>query len=100
MANYCFRQIKPASEMDANEYAKSICMRDGEVFWGSTAKGGPLSVRLHTSCPEGSKAVGTYHTHPGSTSEPSPQDISEMLRARLPWLCVHGEDALRCYQVE
>ena len=97
--SYCFRQIKPASKMDANEYARTICMRDGEVFWGSEAQGEPLSVSLHTNCPDG-KAIGVIHSHPGGTAEPSRQDIAEMLRARLSWLCVHGEDALRCYRVE
>ena len=96
--NYCFRQLKPASEIDANEYAKTICMRGDEVFWGSEAKGGPLLVRLHTSCPDG-KAIGVIHSHPGGTSEPSPQDISETLRAKLPWLCVHGERELACYKI-
>jgi len=95
---YCFRQIKPASEMGANEYAKTICMRDGKVFWGSEAQGEFLSVKLHTSCPDG-KAIGVIHSHPGGTSEPSSQDISEMLRARLPWLCVHGERELACYKI-
>ena len=99
MANYCFRQIKPASEMDASEYAKTICLRDGEVFWGSEARGEPLSVKLRTSCPDG-KAIGVYHSHPGGTSEPSSQDVSEMLRSRLPFLCILGEEALSCYRIE
>ena len=97
--NYCFRQLKPASEVDANEYAKTICIRDGEVFWGSEAKGEPLSVRLHAGCPDGGKAIGTYHTHPGGTSEPSQQDIDEMRRAGLPWLCITGEDTTQCRRV-
>jgi len=92
-------QQKPASDMDANEIAKTICLRDGELFWGSEAKGGPLSVHLRTNCPDG-KAIGTWHSHPLATSEPSEQDIAEMRRAKLPWLCISGEDALRCYPVE
>ena len=99
MGNYCFRQIKPASEMDAVENAKTICLRDGEIFWGNEAKGTPLSVRLHTSCPDG-KAIGVYHTHPEGTSKPSSQDISETLRAKLPFLCVLGEEALSCYKIK
>jgi proteasome lid subunit RPN8/RPN11 len=99
MGNYCFRQLEPASDMDANEYAKTICMRNGKIFWGSEAKGEPMSVRLRPSCPDG-EAIGIVHSHPSGTSEPSQQDISEMLRAKLPWLCVHGEDALRCYRIE
>jgi len=97
--SYCFRQIKPASEMDTNEIAKTICMRNGEIYWGSEAKGNPLSVRLRTSCPDG-EAIGVWHSHPQNTSEPSSQDISEMLRAKLPWLCISGEEALRCYRIE
>ena len=97
--SFCFRQIKSASEMDASEYAKTICLRDGEVFWGSEARGEPLSVKLRTSCPDG-KAIGVYHSHPGGTSEPSSQDVSEMLRSRLPFLCVHGEEALSCYRIK
>ena len=85
--------------MNANEIAKTICLRDGELFWGSEAKGGPLSVHLCTNCPDG-KAIGSWHSHPMGTSEPSPQDISEMRRAKLPWLCISGEDALRCYPIE
>ena len=96
---FCFRQIKPASEMDANEIAKTICLRDGEVFWGTESRGTPLSVRLRPSCPDG-KAIGIYHSHPSGTSEPSSQDISEMLRAKLPWLCIHGDDDLSCRRVE
>ena len=99
MGNYCFRQIKPASEMDASEYAKTICLRDGKVFWGSEAKGDPLSVRLRISCPDG-EAIGVWHSHPLGTSEPSSQDISEILRAKLPFICVHGDEALRCYRIE
>ena len=99
MGNYCFRQLKPASEMDTSEIAKTICLRDGKLFWGSEAKGGPLSVRLRTNCP-GGKAIGTWHSHPLATSEPSEQDIAEMRRAKLPWLCISGEDALRCYPIE
>ena len=93
------KQLNPASQISDVEIGKTICLRDGEVFWGSTARGEPLSVRLHTGCLDG-RAIGTYHTHPDGTAEPSPQDIAEMTRARLPWLCVHGEDSLRCYQVE
>ena len=93
------KQLNPASQISDVEIGKTICLRDGEVFWGSTARGEPSSVRLNTSCLDG-KAIGTYHTNPGDTSEPSPQDISELLRVNLPWLCVHGEDALRCYRVE
>ena len=96
---YCFRQIKPASEMDASEIAKTICMRDGDVFWGSESRGEPLSVRLHTSCPDG-KVIGVYHTHPDRTAEYSPQDVNEILRSKLPFLCVHGEEALSCYRIE
>ena len=96
--NYCFRQLNPASQISDVEIGKTICLRDGEVFWGSTARGEPLSVRLHTSCPDG-KAIGTYHTHPGGTSEPSQQDIDEMRRAGLPWLCITGEDTTQCRRV-
>ena len=96
--NYCFRQLKPASDMDANEYAKTICMRNGEISWGSEASGDPLSVKLRPSCPDG-EAIGIIHSHPGGTSEPSQQDIDEMRRAGLSWMCVHGDDALKCYRV-
>ena len=99
MGNYCFKQIKPASEMGTSEIAKTICLRDGRVFWGSEARGDPLSVRLRTSCPDG-EAIGVWHSHPQNTSEPSSQDISEMLRAKLPWLCISGEEALSCYRIE
>ena len=98
---YCFRQIKPASEMDASEYAKTICLRDGEVFWGSEARGEPLSVKLRTSCPDG-KAIGVFHTHPGSeTPEPSEQDIREMRRAGLEHLCIQSpeKNLLQCFRI-
>ena len=98
MGNYCFRQIKPASEMDASEIAKTICLCDGKSFWGSEARGEPLSVRLRTSCPNGEQ-IGLFHSHPGGTAEPSSQDINEMLRAKLPYLCILGEEALSCYRV-
>ena len=84
--------------MDANEIAKTICLRDGKLFWGSEAKGGPLSVRLRINCPDG-KAIATWHSHPLGTSEPSVQDIAEMRRAKLPWLCISGEENLKCHRV-
>jgi len=97
--SYCFRQIRPASEIDASEIAKTICLRDGEVFWGNESRGEPLSVRLRTSCPNGEQ-IGVFHSHPGGISEPSQQDISEMLRAKLPFLCILGEEALSCYRIK
>ena len=101
MGNYCFRQVKPASEMDANEVAKTICLRNGQILWGSQGHSGtPTDVWINPSCPEGGKVIGTFHSHPLGTSEPSPQDINEMLRARLPWLCIQGDDALSCYKLE
>ena len=93
------KQLNPASQISDVEIGKTICLRDGEVFWGSEAKGDPLSVRLRTSCPDG-KAIGVYHTHPEGTSKPSSQDISETLRAKLPFLCVLGEEALSCYKIK
>ena len=93
-------QIKPASEMSANEVAKTICLRNGQIFWGKEGHSGtPSDVWINPSCPDG-KAIGVYHTHPEGTSKPSSQDISETLRAKLPWLCVHGEEALSCYKIK
>jgi len=92
-------QIKPASEMNANEVARTICLRNGQISWGSKGHSGtPSDVWIKPGCPEG-KAIGIMHSHPKGTSEPSSQDISEMLRAKLPFLCIHGDDALSCYRV-
>jgi len=98
-------QIKPASEMGASEIAKTICLCNGEIAWGREGHdASPVSVRINpnspSSCPEGCKPLGVYHTHPKGTSEPSSQDISEMLRAKLPFLCISGEEALSCYRIK
>ena len=94
-------QIKPASEMSANEVAKAICLRNGQISWGKEGHSGtPSDVWINPSCPEGEKVIGIFHSHPQGTSEPSSQDINEMLRAKLPWLCVHGEEALSCYKIK
>ena len=101
MANYCFRQIKPASEMSDNEVARTLCLRNGEVTWGKEGhSGSPSDVWINPGCPEGGKVIGTYHTHPQGISEPSSRDINEMLRAKLPFMCVHGEEALSCYRIK
>jgi len=98
--SYCFRQVKPASEMDANEVAKTICLQNGQISWGSQGHSGtPTDVWINPGCPARGKAIGTYHTHPQGTSEPSPQDVEEMVRAGLLFLCVHGDDALSCYRM-
>jgi len=99
-ANMKLCQVKPASEMSANEVARTICLSNGEVKWGSAGHSGtPTDVWIYPGCPEGGKAIGTMHSHPGGTSEPSPQDISEMVRAGLPFLCIHGERELTCYKM-
>ena len=98
--SYCFRQIKPASAISANEVARTICLCNDEVMWGHEGHSGtPTDVWINPGCPDGGKAIGTYHTHPQGTSEPSPQDVKEMLRAKLPFLCIHADDALSCYRV-
>ena len=99
-ANMRLCQIKQASEMRANEIARTICLRNGDVQWGNEGhSGSPTDVWINPSCPAG-KAIGIYHSHPGGVSEPSVQDISAMLKAQLPFLCIQGEDALACYKVK
>jgi len=87
-------------KLGANEVARTICLSNGKIKWGREGHSGmPTDVWINPGCPKGGKVIGTYHTHPSGTSEPSPQDVEEMVRAGLPFLCVHGEDALSCYRI-
>ena len=101
---YCtFRQPQGRGEVES---AKTICQLGQEIFFGSQAKGdSSTSVRLHIGCPEGGKAVGIWHSHPGpgGVAEPSPQDISEMLRAEqskgMKYMCISSDLEISCYEV-
>ena len=95
----CFEQLKLASEIGESEIAKTICLKNGKIYWGSEAKGDSHSVTLFTRCPEGGKTIGTYHSHPGGTTEPSSQDLKAMRQAGLEHLCISDDNETRCYRV-
>jgi len=97
--NMRFCQVKRASEINADEVARTICLRNGQIEFGSEGHSGtPIDIWINPSCP-GGKVVGIYHTHPRGLSEPSEQDILAIRQVGLSILCVHGEDALSCYKV-
>lgn len=97
------RQPRPISLMSANEVAKTICQRNGEIFWGSTASGSPWAVTLNIACPAGSRPIGVFHSHPGGKAVLSRQDVIELARAKrtqgIHYGCVAGKDKLECYKL-
>ena len=82
------------------ENAKTICQLGQEIFFGSEAKGdSPSHVTLPVRCPQGSKPIGTWHSHPGGVAEPSAQDISEMRRKGFRHMCISSDTETRCYEI-
>lgn len=93
--------IRPASKMSANEIARTICLCNGEVKWGSEGhSGSPVDVWIDPQCPDEGTAIGLYHTHPHGIAEPSEMDIIAMKKAGLPFLCIQDDNELNCYQVK
>ena len=82
------------------EVARTLCLRNGEVIWGREGHSGtPSDVWINPGCPEGGKVIGTWHSHPPGTTEPSPQDIRAMRQAGLQHMCISDDFEVACYRV-
>lgn len=99
MSIFCFRRTSPGEEV---EQAATICRLGDQLLWGTRATGTPTSVKLRIGCPHGGKPVGIFHTHPGGTSDPSPQDVAEFRRASalrgINKFCIKNGE-LRCFEL-
>ena len=80
----------------------TICQKDKKLFRGCESVGDSSQhVSMKICCPYGGVPVGTYHTHPRGRVEPSHQDIAEMKRLRLEYLCIEVPERkeTRCYRL-
>ena len=66
---------------------------------GQVSRGSKNNVLIKMACPKGTNAVGTWHTHPGGSSRPSPADIRNVRQAGLSWVCISGKQGLKCQRV-
>jgi len=53
-----------------------LCSDNGNVISGTHCIGDACSIKIDAECPHGSERIGSFHTHPMSTSEPSIADIA------------------------
>lgn len=86
-----------------NETGYTICQCGQELVKGCEARGKDSShVSISICCPRGCHPVGTFHTHPGGTREPSDADIAETKRVGLKHLCISVPEKglTRCFDVE
>lgn len=85
------------------ERAFTLCQFRNTLLKGGQATGkDEFSVTLPISCPRG-KPIGTWHSHPaagGGSLLPSAQDISEIKRLGLQFLCVSVKRETKCYRVK
>ena len=87
-------------KLDSNEEARTLCLRNGQISWGSKGHSGtPTDVWINPGCSEGGKVIGIYHTHPGGTTDPSPQDLSAMRLAGLEHMCISDDARVVCHRV-
>ena len=81
----------------------TICRKGNKLIQGCQSVGdSSRHVSMKICCPHGATPVGTYHTHPHGTTEPSSQDIAEMKRLGLELLCIEVPETreARCYRLE
>jgi len=81
------------------EIGSPICCSPKKCVLGKQSTGTRTNVRIDMRCPPATKAVGTYHTHPGGQSVLSTLDIVNLQKAGLPVGCVKGKQGLKCYRV-
>ncbi len=66
-----------------------ICDVNGKLVPGPEVVGRDnRSVDIPLLCPLGGRPVGTHHTHPGGSTRPSKQDLSEAGRLGLDFICI------------
>lgn len=74
---------------DGVEHGFTICQdAHGDFVKGPEAVGNHLSVSIDVKCPDGYRATGLFHTHPGGTTDPSPTDIKSAKRLGISHLCI------------
>lgn len=81
MAQEDWRQKHPG-----REFGYPVCTTDGELIKGPESVGHRYGVSLQTRCDVG-KPVCLFHTHPGGEAVPSPADVREAYRYKLP-VCI------------
>jgi hypothetical protein len=83
------KQIDLRLANDGVEHGFAICQdAQGNTIAGTETKGHRYGVQIDVSCPTGFAATGLFHTHPGGTPTPSPQDIKEGCRLGIRHLCI------------
>jgi proteasome lid subunit RPN8/RPN11 len=74
---------------DGVEHGFTICQdAHGDFAKGPEAVGTRISVGIDVKCPDGYRATGLFHTHPGGTTDPSPTDIKSAKRLGISHLCI------------
>ena len=74
---------------DGVEHGFTICQdAHGDFVKGPEAVGTRISVGIDVKCPDGYRATGLFHTHPGGTTDPSPTDIKSAKRLGISHLCI------------
>jgi hypothetical protein len=76
-----------------------ICCSNKKCTLGPMSKGTRNRVMINLKCPKGTRSVGTWHTHPGGHSYPSPTDVRNLQKAGLNMSCVTGGQGLKCYRI-
>jgi hypothetical protein len=74
---------------DGREHGFAICQdAHGNFARGPESVGDHRSVAIDVKCPEGYRATGLWHLHPGGTTDPSPADIESARRLGISHLCI------------
>ena len=81
------------------EKGAPICCSNKRCILGPVSKGTRNRVLVSLKCPQGTRPVGTWHTHPSGDSYPSPVDVRNLQKAGLPIGCVSGKQGLKCYRI-
>jgi len=81
------------------EIGAPICCNRNRCVLGKISKGSRTRVSVRIKCPEGTKPVGIWHTHPGGRAEPSEADILNLYNAGLDISCVTNEKETRCFRI-
>ena len=85
--------------METREQGSAICCSKTKCVLGKKSTGTRTRVLVSLDCPQGTKAIGTIHSHPGGRSELSSVDIVNLRKAGLSIGCVTGKQGLKCYKI-
>jgi len=86
----------------ANETGYTICRKGDKLIKGCESIGDShRHISLKICCNNGGKPVGTFHTHPDGSVDPSPQDIAEMRRLGMEFMCIEVPETreAKCYRL-